>query len=94
MSEIFDSVNVNASTIEFFYNSSFSVKSWQNPASLLVDQWRIQDFPEEAGANSGGGEPTYYLAKISRKLHENEEILAQMEGEGARPTRQALDPSL
>ena len=37
-----------------------------------------------------GGAPTYYLPKFSRKLYENEEILA----EGGRPWRPPLDPPL
>ena len=52
--------------------------------STEVQQWRIQDFPEEGAPTlKGGGAPTYYLPNFSRKLHENEEILA--ERGGARP---------
>ena len=32
----------------------------------------MQDFPER-----GEGAPTYYLTNFSRKLHENEDILAE-----------------
>ena len=42
-------------------------------------------FPRGGSANpkGGGGAPTYDLAKFSRKLHENEEILGRG---GARPS--------
>ena len=50
------------------------------------DQWRIQDFPEE-GALTPKGRPTYYLANLFQKLHENEEILGQR---GARVPRAPL----
>ena len=51
-----------------------------------MDQWQIQDFPEEGALTPKGGAPTYNLANFSRKLHENEEILSQ----GARGTRAPL----
>ena len=49
---------------------------------FITGQWRIQDFPGEA--------PTYYLAKFSRKLHENEEMLARCGG--AHPSRPLVPP--
>ena len=49
-------------------------------------------FPRGGGTNPKWGEPTYYLANFSRKLHENEEILGQRGG--ARPSRPPLDPPL
>ena len=49
-------------------------------------QWQIQDFPER-GNNQTGGVPTYHLAKVCRKLHENERT------GGARPYL-PLDPPL
>ena len=41
-------------------------------------------FPRGGGANpkGGGGAPAYYLVNVSKKLHENEEILGRG---GARP---------
>ena len=48
---------------------------------FILDQWRIQDFPER-GAPTLKGALTYYLPNFSQKLHENEEILA---GGGAHP---------
>ena len=44
-----------------------------------ASQWRIQDF---SGAPTPKGAPTYLMTNFSRKLHENEEILAQKRGEG------------
>ena len=38
-----------------------------------INQWRIQDFPEE-GAPTLRGAPTYDFAKFSQKLHEIERI--------------------
>ena len=53
-------------------------------------QWRIQDFPEEGALTPKG--PTYYLANLSRKLHENEEILGQRGGASLTPPlRSATD---
>ena len=46
-------------------------------------------FPRGGGANPKGGVPTYYLAKFSRKLHENEEILGQRGGARGTPLRSA-----
>ena len=40
---------------------------------MHIPQWRIQDFPDEGGANSPGCS-TYDFAKISQKLHEIEKI--------------------
>ena len=34
-------------------------------------------FPRGGGANPKGGAPTYYLANLCQKMHENEEILGQ-----------------
>ena len=48
-------------------------------------------FPRGGAPTLRGGAPTYYSPNFSRKLHENEEILA--EGE-ARPWHPPLDPPL
>ena len=42
-------------------------------------------FPRGGGTNPKGGAPTYYLANLFQKLHENEEIMGQRGG--ARPLR-------
>ena len=60
---------------------------------LVLDkkiQWRIKDFPEGVRQPLRGAS-TYYLTNFFRKLHENEEILAQREGESPAPP---LDPPL
>ena len=48
-------------------------------------------FPRGGGANPTrwGGAQTYYLAKFSQKLHENEEILSQRGAHIPRPPRSA-----
>ena len=45
------------------------------PSLAVRVQWRIQDFPK--GMPTPKGAPTYYLTNFYRKLHVNEEILAQ-----------------
>ena len=58
---------------------------------MILYQRRIQDFP--GGTNPKSGVSTYYLAKFSRKLHENEENWTEKE-EGARPKFYNVDPPL
>ena len=41
---------------------------------IVMQQWRIQDFPEEGAPTPQGGTPTYDFAKISPKLHKIERI--------------------
>ena len=48
--------------------------------TIYLQQWWIQDFPEEGALTPKGGVPTYYSANFSQKLHENEEILGQRGG--------------
>ena len=80
----------NSAKNRIFYSSKFSAKSWQNPATVADP-----GFPRGGGANHKGGAPTYYLAKFSRKLHENEEILGQRGGASlAPPLRSATVPGL
>ena len=47
---------------------------------IELSQGQIQDFPERGMpiAKPQRVVPTYYLAKFSRKLHENEEIWTEM----------------
>ena len=53
--------------------------------SRLELQWWIQDFPEEGAPTIKVGTPTYYIAQLPQKLHENEKKM-DPEG-GARPWR-------
>ena len=57
---------------------------------ISSEQGRIQDFRE--GASTPEGSPTYNLTNFSRKVHENEEFLAQRNGGRASPA--LLDPPL
>ena len=41
---------------------------------MHINQWRIQDFPEEGAPTLQEGGATYDFAKISQKLHEIERI--------------------
>ena len=60
--------------------------------TIMGEQWRIQDFPEEGVPTPQGGAPTYDFAKFSQKLHEIERIWAPRGG--ARPLHPPLDPPL
>ena len=76
-----------------FLRFSQNKNSWpiNHKSCQLPLQWRIQDFPE-GGAPTLGGAPTYYLPNFSRKLHENEEILAERQGRAS--LAPPLDPPL
>ena len=41
--------------------------------SIRLDQWQIQEFPDE-GVGTPKGAPTYYLTNFSRKLDENKDF--------------------
>ena len=80
----------NVIILEMFGSRKFIVEFYSGSAQgvnfsciiifllFLTDllQGRIQDFPE-GGAPTPEGVPKYYLTNFSRKLHENEEILAR-----------------
>ena len=58
-------------------NTTNNHDSISNSKTQMEIQWRIQNFPEEGTPTPKVGLPTYYLVKISRKLHENERIRTQ-----------------
>ena len=65
------------------YVNHVTLLSVHTASTQYLNQWRIQDFPEEgAPTPRGGGAPTYDFAKISQKLHEIERIWTP--GGGAR----------
>ena len=59
-----------------------------------LSERRIQNFPEKDANPKREGGGTYYLAKISRKLHENEENCTGGGGGGRRPKFYYVDPPL